>query len=127
MLFITMLTSSIEQRKDTSILRALGANRKTIFIINICQMLILAVIGVILGFILSHIVIAIIGNYIVTNYGIYMSGLVFQKEELIATYEGEKAAGLAVKDLIDAIGEVSYPESGSKIDAACGQLRSKEV
>jgi putative ABC transport system permease protein len=84
MLFITMLTSSIEQRKDTSILRALGASRGTIFNINICQMLVLAVIGVILGCILSHIVIAIIGNYIVVNYGLYMSGLVFLKEEFIA-------------------------------------------
>ena len=84
MLFITMLTSSIEQRKDTSILRALGASRGTIFVINICQMLILALVGVILGAVLSHILIAIIGNYIVTNYGLYMSGLVFQKEELFA-------------------------------------------
>ena len=84
MLFITMLTSSIEQRKDTSILRALGASRGTIFVINICQMLILALIGVILGCILSHIVIGIIGNIIVTKYGLYMSGLVFQKEEFFA-------------------------------------------
>jgi len=84
MLFITMLTSSIEQRKDTSILRALGASRGIIFIINICQMLILALIGVILGLILSHIVIGIIGNIIVTKYGLYMSGLIFQKEEFIA-------------------------------------------
>ncbi len=84
MLFITMLTSSIEQRKDTSILRALGASRKVIFLINICQMLILALIGVILGCIVSHIVIALIGNYIVTNYGLYMSGWVFLKEELFA-------------------------------------------
>ena len=84
MLFITMLTSSIEQRKDTSILRALGASRGVVFKINIVQMLILAIIGVILGCILAHIVIACIGNYIVTEYGIYMSGLVFQKEELIA-------------------------------------------
>ena len=84
MLFITMLTSSIEQRKDTSILRALGASRGTIFVINICQMLVLAIIGVILGCILSHVLIAIIGNYIVTNYGLYMSGLVFQKEDVFA-------------------------------------------
>ena len=47
-------------------------------------MLVLAIIGVILGCILSHILIAIIGDYIVTNYGLYMSGLVFQGEELIA-------------------------------------------
>ena len=84
MLFITMLTSSIEQGKDTSILRALGASRGVVFKINIVQMLILAVIGVILGCILAHIVIGAIGSYIVTEYGLYMSGLVFQKEELIA-------------------------------------------
>lgn len=84
MLFITMLTSSIEQRKDTSILRALGASRGVVFKINIVQMLILAVIGVVLGCILAHILIGAIGSYIVTEYGLYMSGLVFQKEEFIA-------------------------------------------
>ena len=40
------------------------------------------------------------------------------KETAIKTYEDEKAAGEEVKALIDAIGEVSYPGSGSKIQAA---------
>ena len=40
------------------------------------------------------------------------------KEEAIKKYEDEKAAGLAVKALINEIGEVSYPESGNDIKAA---------
>ncbi len=83
MLFITMLTSSIETRKDVSILRALGANRKTIFMINVLEMLIIAIIGIALGFVLAHILIALGGKYVVTNYGLNISGLVFLKEEFI--------------------------------------------
>ena len=46
-------------------------------------MLIIATIGIILGFVLSHVLIAVAGNYVVTNYGLNISGLVFQKEEFI--------------------------------------------
>ena len=83
MLFITMLTSSIETRKDVSILRALGASRKVVFLINVLEMFIIAIIGILLGFILSHVLIAIAGKYVVTNYGLNISGLIFQKEEFI--------------------------------------------
>ena len=83
MLFITMLTSSIETRRDVSILRALGASRKTVFLINVLEMLIIATIGILLGFVLSHILIAIGGNYVVTRYGLNISGLIFQKGEFL--------------------------------------------
>lgn len=83
MLFITLLTSSIETRRDISILRALGASRKTIFLINIIEMLVIAVVGIILGFLIAHIVIAIVGGFAVQNYGLNISGIIFQKEEFV--------------------------------------------
>lgn len=82
MLFITMLTSSIERRKDISILRALGAKRKTVFVIIITEILIIAVIGILLGFIAAHIFIAVLGNYIVTYYGLNISGWIIQADEI---------------------------------------------
>ena len=83
MLFITMLTSSIETRKDISILRALGASRKVVFIINVVEMLIIAMIGILLGFVMAHLVIGILGGYVVENYGLNISGMIFQPEEFV--------------------------------------------
>ena len=83
MLFITMLTSSIETRKDISILRALGASRKVVFNINVVEMLIIAAIGIVLGFIMAHIVIGILGGYVVETYGLNISGTIFQTEEFV--------------------------------------------
>ena len=82
MLFITMLTSSIERRKDISILRALGASRKIVFLTIIIEIVIMALIGTFLGFLLAHIMIGAIGNYVVTNYGLNISGLVVQASEI---------------------------------------------
>ena len=82
MLFITMLTSSIERRKDISILRALGANRSTVFLIIIIEILIIAVIGILLGFVLSHILIGCVGSYVVTQYGININGWIINSKEI---------------------------------------------
>ena len=82
MLFITMLTSSIERRKDISILRALGAKRSFVFLTIIAEILIMALIGVFLGFMLAHITIGLLGGYMVANYGLNINGWLIQEGEL---------------------------------------------
>lgn len=81
-LFTTMLSASIERRKDISILRALGANRKTVFKTILLETLIIAIIGAVLGFIVAHIAIGILGNYTAVNYGINISGFSIQIAEV---------------------------------------------
>ncbi len=81
-LFTTMLSASIERRKDISILRALGANRKTVFKTILLETLIIAIIGAVLGFIVAHIAIGILGNYTAVNYGINISGFSVQIAEV---------------------------------------------
>ena len=81
-LFTTMLSASIERRKDISILRALGANRKTVFLTILLETLIIAMIGAALGFIIAHIAIGIAGNYTSINYGINISGFSIQRSEI---------------------------------------------
>lgn len=80
-LFTTMLSASIERRKDISILRALGANRKTVFKTILLETLIIAIIGATLGFVVAHIAIGILGNYTAVNYGINISGFSVQIAE----------------------------------------------
>ena len=82
MLFITMLTSSIERRKDISILRALGAKRSIVFLTIIVEIVIMALIGIFLGFLAAHILIGLLGNYVVTNYGLNISGWMIQPQEI---------------------------------------------
>lgn len=81
-LFTTMLSASIERRKDISILRALGANRKTVFKIILLETLIIAVIGAILGFLVSHLAIGILGEFTSINYGLNISGFNIQLSEV---------------------------------------------
>jgi putative ABC transport system permease protein len=80
-LFITMLSSSIERRKDIAILRSLGANRKTVFIMILVETLVITLIAVVLGFIISHIGIGILGNYSAGAFGIDVSGVYFSNSE----------------------------------------------
>lgn len=81
MLFITMLTSSMERRKDISILRALGAKRSVVFRIILIEILVIACVGVLLGFLFAHLGIAILGNYTATYYGLNMSAWIIQPKE----------------------------------------------
>ncbi len=81
-LFTTMLSASIERRKDISILRALGANRKTVFMTILLETLTIAIIGALLGFLLAHIAIGILGNITAVNYGINISGFAVQVSEI---------------------------------------------
>lgn len=81
-LFTTMLSASIERRKDISILRALGANRKIVFLTILIETLVIAMIGAILGFLISHIAIGIVGNYTAEVYGLNISGFVVQPSEI---------------------------------------------
>lgn len=82
-LFTTMLSASIERRKDISILRALGANRKIVFLTILIETLVIAIIGAVLGFIFSHIAIGIVGNYTAETYGLNISGFVVQPTEYL--------------------------------------------
>lgn len=84
MLFTTMLSSSFEKLKDISILRALGANRKTVFAIILLEALILALVGAFIGFVIAHISIGILGNYTASNYGLDISTFYLAKGEISA-------------------------------------------
>lgn len=84
MLFTTMLSSSLEKMKDLSILRALGANRKTVFSIVLLEALIIAIIGAVLGFLVAHIGVGILGNITATNYGIDISAFNIADGEILA-------------------------------------------
>ncbi len=84
MLFTTMLSSSLEKIKDLSILRALGANRKTVFAIILLEALIIAIIGAVIGFVIAHLSIGLLGMYTASNFGLDVSAWYIAKGEIIS-------------------------------------------
>ena len=84
MLFTTMLSSSLEKIKDLSILRALGANRKTVFAIILLEALIIAVIGALIGFVVAHMSIGFLGMYTTSKFGLDVSMWYIAKGEIIS-------------------------------------------
>ena len=84
MLFTTMLSSSLEKIKDLSILRALGANRKTVFAIILLEALIIAIIGAVIGFVIAHLSIGVLGIYTASNFGLDVSAWYIAKGEIIS-------------------------------------------
>ncbi len=86
MLFTTMLSSSLEKMKDLSILRALGANRKTVFSIILVEAFVIVFIGAILGFIIAHIGVGILGSYTAANFGLDVSMMHIANGEIISLF-----------------------------------------
>lgn len=84
MLFTTMLSSSLEKMKDISILRALGANRKTVFSIILLEAMVIAIVGAVIGFIIAHLGIMLLGNFTAAKFGLDISGFMLAKGELVA-------------------------------------------
>lgn len=73
-LFIVMLSASAERRKDIAVLRALGANRGTVFNIILLETFAIAIIGSLSGFILAHLAIHLTGGVVASKLGLYISG-----------------------------------------------------
>lgn len=84
MLFTTMLSSSLEKMKDISILRALGANRKTVFQIILLEAMIIAIMGAAIGFVAAHIAVGLLGSYTASNFGLDINIFHLANGELIA-------------------------------------------
>lgn len=81
------LLNAVEQRKyDLAIFRTLGARRKKIFLIVIIEGMIIAIIGTIIGLILSHGLIEIIGNYTLKGSQMGLTGFIFLPEIFILCF-----------------------------------------
>lgn len=79
--FVNLYNSLKERSYDLAIMRILGASKTKIFIIVIAEGIMLTVVGTILGILLGHIVMEIIGSYQESGQA-KLSGLVFLNKEL---------------------------------------------
>lgn len=80
--FIAMYNSLKERRYDLAIMRALGASRLTIFIHILLEGMVITFLGVVLGFILGHGIVELIGQILKESSGGAFTGFVFLWVEL---------------------------------------------
>lgn len=83
-LFVVMLSAANERKKSISVLRALGANKKTVFSLVLYETIILTFIGCITGIIIAHISLGVLNTTLFREYGIYINEYAFTITELWA-------------------------------------------
>jgi len=79
--FVNLYNSLKERSYDLAIMRILGASKTKLFVIVIAEGIMLTVVGTLLGVLLGHLVLQIIGSYQESGQA-KLSGLVFMNKEL---------------------------------------------
>lgn len=82
-IFISLFSSLKERRYELALMRVMGASRSRLFFLIILEGLLLAVLGCILGLLLSHGGMAILSGLMKDAYRYAFSGWVFLNEEVI--------------------------------------------
>ncbi|NUO00619.1 MAG: ABC transporter permease [Saprospiraceae bacterium] len=82
-IFISLFSSLKERRYELALMRVMGASRSRLFFLIILEGLLLAVLGCVLGLLLSHGGMTILSGFMKDAYRYAFSGWVFLKEEWI--------------------------------------------
>ncbi|MES2418683.1 MAG: FtsX-like permease family protein [Bacteroidota bacterium] len=85
--FVNLYNSLKERNYDLAIMRTLGASRTKLFVIVILEGLLLTIAGALLGILLGHFVLELIGNYQESNQA-KLTGFTFIKSELYLLLAG---------------------------------------
>jgi len=79
--FISLFNSLKKRRYELAIMRVMGGSRTKLFLLLILEGLIIAVLGYLLGIVLSHVAMEVLARYMQESYQYEFSGKVFLKEE----------------------------------------------
>ncbi len=82
-IFISLFSSLKERRYELALMRVMGASRSRIFFLIILEGVLLAMLGCLLGFLLSHGGMTLLAAYMKEAYRYTFSGWVFLKEEWV--------------------------------------------
>ena len=78
------LFSSLNNRKyELALMRVMGTGRSKLFLLIILEGALLALLGFIVGYIISHVGMKVIAHYAKSSYRYSLTGFIFLKEELI--------------------------------------------
>ncbi len=79
--FISLFNSLKKRRYELAIMRVMGGSRAKLFLLLILEGLIIAILGYLLGIILSHVAMEVLARYMQESYQYEFSGRIFLKEE----------------------------------------------
>jgi len=82
-IFISLFSSLKDRKYELALMRVMGASRGKVFGLILVEGLLLAVLGCILGLILSHVGMHILAGYMKESYRYTFSGMTFLKEEYL--------------------------------------------
>jgi len=82
-IFISLFSSLKERKYELALMRVMGASPSKLFQLITVEGILLAVLGCILGFVISHIGMEVLANYAKASYRYSFTGWLFLKEELI--------------------------------------------
>lgn len=80
-IFIALFDSLKDRKYELALMRVMGATKRKLFFLIILEGLILALIGFVIGIILSHVGMNILSSYMEASYRYSFSGTVFLREE----------------------------------------------
>ncbi|MCH2043346.1 MAG: FtsX-like permease family protein [Saprospiraceae bacterium] len=80
--FISLFNSMNERKYDVALMRVMGASRSKLFMMIIIEGVLIALIGCLIGLILSHTGMMIVSNQLEDAYQYEFSGLIFYLQEL---------------------------------------------
>ncbi len=81
-IFISLFTSLKDRKYELALMRVMGSSPSKLFALIILEGLILAVLGYLIGIILSHIGMEVLAKFMQDSYRYALSGGIFLKEEL---------------------------------------------
>lgn len=81
-LFVALVSALRERRRDLALLRCLGATRRTVFGLVLCESVFIAVLGALLGLALGHGIVAVGSELIRVETGLRFSALYLSQADL---------------------------------------------
>ncbi len=82
-IFISLFDSLKDRKYELALIRVMGASKGKLFFMVVLEGIILAIVGFIIGIILSHVGMSILANFMESSYRYSFSGAVFLKEEIL--------------------------------------------
>jgi len=82
-IMVSIYNSMSERRHEIAIMRALGASRATVMIVILLESILLSLGGGVIGILMGHGLIAVLGPTIESSTGVFVSAFQFQLVELV--------------------------------------------
>jgi putative ABC transport system permease protein len=80
---VSIYNSMSERRREIAVMRALGANRQTVLAIVLLESILLAAGGGLIGMVLGHAMLGVLGPWVSANTGVSLGFFQFAGDELV--------------------------------------------